>query len=380
MNRMVRLLALIILTGLAGVTTLVGDTRDINDKLIATTIAVDKKDGEIWFYVEFANIEASKGSTNSANGASSQYYVVKSHGKTFVEARSDLDRQLDKPLYMGGVRTLLLTQRFAEEELLQYLYRLRADETYRKKVITITTRDDLDVLFKTINDKNQSVGYSVENTIKTLDGQGASFLRTTSRLLENLSDSYTGILIPLIGLAGQETALTGYTVVNDTRAVGFIPIDECAGVNLLKSDLAKTFYVVPYRGMQLTVETCLRDRKLTAAYSDGRARFTHSLRVDAAVEYGDKKTPYDLTEEDREALTQTVEGLVAGDVQTAFQQAQDAYKTDYLQCDDAFRVKYPVLFDSLDWGTTFVQAEMKVDVKVDLTISHMLDYSDEVAR
>jgi Ger(x)C family germination protein len=377
---MVKLLALIILTGFAGMTTLVGDSRDINDKLIATTIAVDKKDGEIWFYVEFANIEAGKGSTDSANGASGQYYVVKSHGKTFVEARADLNRQLDKPLYMGGVRTLLLTQRFSEEELLQYLYRLRADETYRKKVITITTRDDLDALFKTVNDKGQSVGYSVENTIKTLDGQGGCFLRTTSRLLENLSDTYTGILIPSIGLRDEETTLMGYTVVNDTRAVGFIPIDECAGVNLLKSDGAMTFYVVPFRDLQLTVETTLQKRKLTAAYSDGRARLTFSLRVDATVEYGDKKTPYDLTDADCATLTQTVEGLVARDVQTAFQQAQDEFKTDYLQCDDAFRVKYPVLFDSLDWGETFVQADMNVDVQVDLSINHMLDYSDGVAR
>ncbi len=380
MNRLIKLCALLLLMGLAGATTVVGDSRDINDKLIATTIAVDLRDGEFWFYVEFANIEAGKGSTAGAGGVAGQYYVVKSHGKTFVEARSDLNRQLDKPLYMGGVRTLLLTQRFAEDDLVHYLNRLRADETYRKKVITLTTTDELDVLFKTFNDKNQSVGYSAENTIKTLDAQGSCFLRTTSRLLENLSDAYTGILIPAVGLQGQETALTGYTVVEGTRAVGFIPIDECAGVNLLKADKAKTFYVMPYRDMELTVETCLRSRKLAATYSDGRAHFTFSLRVDAAVEYGDTKTPYDLMETDRAALIQTVEGLIIGDVQTAFYQAQDVYRTDYLQCDDAFRVKYPALFDSLDWAEMFAQAEFQVDVSVDLTINHMLDYSDDVAR
>ncbi len=381
MNRLFKIFVSLVVMAFAAATNIVGDSTDINDKLIATTIAVDKKDGDIWFYVEFANIEASKGSSGSSlNGSAHQYYMVKAKGKTFVEVRENLNRQLDKPLYMGGVRTLLISQRFAEEDLVEYIYRLRADETYRKKIITITTFDDLDVLFKTLNDKDKSVGYMVESTIKQLDNSGQCSLRTTSRLLENLSDAYGGILMPCIALQDAQIAFTGYTVIRDTKAVGFIPIAQCDGLNMIKVNHAKTFYVVPYQDQELSVETICQGKKIDVSFQDGRAHFTFTLKYDANLEYGTQKTPYGLTKEDMRALRSIIEQMILGDLYTAFDQAQNIYQTDYLQCDDAFRVKYPVLFASSDWHDAFAQAEINATISVNFSTMHMIDYGDSVVR
>ncbi|MFA9380521.1 MAG: hypothetical protein ACERKO_05620, partial [Acetanaerobacterium sp.] len=212
------------------------DSRDINKKMIATTIAVDKKDGKVWFYLEVANIQEGQGGEAAGGSISEKYILIKANGDTMTEAREHLERQLDQPLYLSGARTLLLTEDFAKEDLLEYLYRVRSDQTYRKKVITIITRDNLDELFKTLNEKNSSVGYSIEHTITALDESGESFSRSTSRLLENLSDAYTGILIPCIGLHDKETALVGYSVVNDTKVTGFIPVEESMGLIMMKAD------------------------------------------------------------------------------------------------------------------------------------------------
>lgn len=379
MSRLNKLLLFAIVMAFACMTALVGDSMDINGKLIATTISVDRKDGEVWFYVEFANIEASAGS-GGASGAASEFFLVKAHGKTFLEARLNLNRQLDKPLYMGSVRTLLITQRFAQSDLVEYLYRLRADEAYRKKIITITTRDDLDALFKTMNDQNRSVGHSVENTIKTLDNTGDCSLRTTSRLLENLSSSYTGILIPCIGLQDREVAFTGYTVVNDTKAIGFIPIENCVGLNMLKADKAKSFYIVAYQNQRFSIEVTLTKRKILSDYQDGRANFTFSLNFDATIEYGDRKTPYHLTKEKQQEIKGALEQMILQDLLTAFDQAQKEFQTDYLQCDDAFRVKNPILYESLNWTDTFVGANLTAKIDIDLVSKHMLDYGDRVER
>ena len=124
------------------------DALDINKKFIVTTVAVDKKDGEIWLYAEIANIQAGQsGSSGGSSGGGQKYILIKGHGKTIFESRLNLDRQLDQPIYLGGVRTLIMTKNYAAEDMVEYLYRLRADETYRKRVITVTIAGDLDELF-----------------------------------------------------------------------------------------------------------------------------------------------------------------------------------------------------------------------------------------
>lgn len=359
-----------------------GDSMDINEKLIATTIAVDKKDGEVWLYLEFANIQQGQSSSGGGGGGggAKRYTLVKSHGKTLPEARSDLNRQVDKPVFLSEVRTLILTEAFAKQHLVEYLYRLRSDETYRKKVITMTTRDDLDALYKALNDRDESLGYSAENTITTLEGLGDGFSRTTSRLLENLSDTYTGILLPCVGLEGGETALTGYSVVNDTKVIGFIPIEACKGLNILKTDMAKTLYVVPYKQYQFTLDTILTDRKIKAYYENGRPVFNISLKLDATLEYGDRKTPYGLGDADFEAISSNLRQIIEQDVKDAIFQAQTTFKTDYLQLDDAFRVAFPVVYDSMDWNVAFGQALIATEVEVDLKPAYMLDYDVKESR
>jgi len=359
-----------------------GDSKDINNKTIVTTLAVDKRDGEIWFYTEYPNIQQgqSSGSGGGGGGGAKKYSLVKSRGKTIVEVRSNLNRQLDKPLFLSAARTLILTEAFAKEHLMEYLYRLRADETYRKKVITLTTRDDLDAMYKAINDQDQSLGFTAENTVTTLEGLGSCFTRSTSRLLENLSDTYTGILIPCVGLEGQHIALTGYSVVNDDRVVGFIPIEACKGLNILKADMASTVYVIPYKGSQFTMDTTLMDRQVKAYYENGKPVFKFSLKFDASLEYGDKKTPYSFGDADKKELTAILKQLIEQDVKEAIYQAQRTFKTDYLQLDDAFRVAFPVVYDSMDWNVAFGEATIMAEAEVNMKSSSMVDYTVDVSR
>ena len=379
LNRLIKFALLVALVLLTAAFTAVGDSKDINNKLIVTTIAVDRRDGEIWIYAEFANIQAGQSSTGGG-GAAPKYFLVKGHGGTLPEARLNLERQLDMPLYISGARTLLITENFAREHLVEYLYRLRADENYRKKVITLITRDNLDELFKTPMEQNLSVGYSAENTVQTLESSGGGFSRTTSRLIENLTDSYTGILIPCIGLQEKEIALTGYSVVNNTKVIGFIPIEACKGLNILKTDKAKSFYVIPFNGVQYTVEADLTKRTTEAFYENGAPVFKISLSFDATLEYGDKKLPYSFGAADNEALTAMIKRMIDQDVRDAVYQAQSTYHTDYLQLDDAFRVAFPLVAESMNWNEAFARAAITPEVDVSLKSTYMMDYSVDHLR
>jgi hypothetical protein len=67
--------------------------------------------------------------------------------------------------------------------------------------------------------------------------------------------------------------------------------------------------------------------------------------------------------------------MVKKDADEAIEQAQKEYQTDYLQLDDAFRIKYPALFDEMDWQEEFLKSDITSEIKVNLETAAMMDYS-----
>ena len=232
----------------------------------------------------------------------------------------------------------------------------------------------------TMHKQSISVGYSIENTMLTLEGNGEAFSRSTARLLENLSDLYAGILVPCFALQDKEIALAGYSVVNGTKSIAHIPIEESVGINILKTDKAKSLFLVPYQGVDFTVETNLTKRKITPYYQDGVISFVFSLSFKATVEFGNKRTPYNLTDAALKEMEASIEQIIEAQLSIAMDQAKNVYKTDYLQMDDAFRIKYPVLYETLNWQDAFQKVNTYWKIKVSLGISSSLDYGPNQPR
>ena len=357
------------------------DSKDIHEKLLVTTICCDYKDGEVWLYGEFANIQASQSSnTSSGSNKAGKYFLITAHGKTIHEARLDMDMQMSQPPYLSGVRTVLLTERFAQKYLLEYLFRLRADETYRKKVITVITQDDLDKIFQTMHERDLSVGFVIEHLIETLDDSGECFVRKTCRILENLASNYCGILIPCIGLQDEQISLDGFSVVNGPVVIDFIPIEETKGLIMLKADKPRTRYCVRYQGILFTIDTRMTNKQIDVAYSNGAIDFAVSLAFEANVEYGSTKTPYNIDDAAIVDLQALLKKAIEKDVHIAIDQAQKTYKTDYLQLDDEFRIKYPVEFENMDWQMAFLNANIAINIEVGVSENPMMDYGTNKSR
>jgi len=354
-----------------------GDSKDINQKSIFTAVALDKKGEEIYIYAEIANIESGNKSDSKSGSSGKKYIHVTGHGKTIVEARENLDRQLGKQPYLSATRTLILTENFAKEDLVEYLYRLRADELYRKKAITVITKEDPEKLFEISNEKDVSVGFAVEDLLDNLEGAGESFARTTSRLIENLSAEYTGFLIPCIGIEGSENSLIGYSVVNGTKVDGFIPFEDSRGIIFLKTDKPKFYYIVPYQSNKLTIEVSLKKRKIKPLYKDGAVSFDIKMDFEAKLKYGSEKTPYSFDEFAKDEVTATLTEILKLQLASSVEQAQKNFKCDYFQFDDEFRAKFPTEFEDMDWGIEFQNANVNYDVKVNLDKNRMMDYQTD---
>jgi Ger(x)C family germination protein len=357
------------------------DLQDINERLIVTTICFDIKDGEVWYYMEIANTEsgAKKGGSESS-GTSKKYIVAKGHGKNLTEVRDNLNEKFDKPLYLSGVTAIVFTENFAKEYFLEYLYRFRSEEDYRKKSKTFLTKEDPEILYEAAHKENDSLGFLAEGLIETLDNTGKSFSRTTIRFLENISNNYSGFLVPNIGVLENRISLTGYSAISGSTPVGFIPIKEAQGVIWLKADRPTFEYIVNYNNIKFTIETKLKKRKFKPSYENGKINFDLNFEYKAELMYGDKKTPYNFDDTARKEVADILAGMLKEQLSDAIKRAQKEFKCDYLQFDDEFRVKFPTEYESMDWQKEFIDLSTKIDVKVDLDTKWGLDYGAHQSR
>jgi len=354
------------------------DSTDINEKVIMTSVMLDKKDGEIILYGEAANIEASKdGGSGGGSGAGSgggQFLLFIGRGKTIPQARENLNLQAEKEVYISGTRTLIFTERFAKEYLVEYLNRIRYDEQYRKKVITVITKEDPEKLVKIANDASTFAGFEIDDMLQVLKKGGKAFILPTANLLENLSGKYTGILVPCIGIQDKELILNGYFPVTDSTIADFIPIKETRGILLLTAKKPILTYIVPYKDLEYTVDVRLTKRKMIPIYQNGKITFNVKCDFKAEVLYGNKKIPYGFNDTVNAEVSESLRKLIKKDINDAFDHAQKC-KCDYLQCYDIFRIHYPDEIEKLDWEKEFPKITPNVVVKLDLESTSMMDYS-----
>lgn len=355
------------------------DAIDINEKQIVTSVVLDYKDEEIIFYIEIANIDvSSSGASGSSND--DKYIVVESKGKTLTEARDNFETKSNKPIYLSGVRAIIITENFAKKYLIEYLHRFRSDEDYRKKIDTVITREDPEELFKIAKERKESVGFVTEEIIKTLDEQGKSFKRTTMRLLENISTKYTGILVPCVGIREKDIAIVGYSVVHDNTVDGFLPAEDIEGMIFLKAKKPKMDYRIPYKDMNITLEVELKKRKIVPHYDNGQITFDVNMKYKALLLYGDKKEPYDFQIEDQSAVAEILRKKLKEELFDAVKRAQNEFSCDYYQFDDEFRVKYPIEFDRMNWEEEFPKIITNYNLKVSVSTEWMMDYSNNETK
>lgn len=352
------------------------DLTDISKKLIVTSMGIDLKDDEIWFYLEIANTAA--GGTGEGQGieGSDSFVMYQAHGKTLPEARDNLEEKLDKPLYLSGIRTLVFSERFTNEYMTEYLYRFRTDETYRKQGICVITKDNPGEVISKTHEAKKSLGLYIEEVFETMDKQGKFFPRTTGRIIENLSSKYSGFLLPCIGIQDNLPSIIGYSVVENAKIVGFISMSDVRihGVYFMKVDHPEIVYTMPYEDLNFTVKTKMTKRRTEPNYTSDGINIKLSFDVSAELLYGNKRTPYNLTEDDLKQMSHILADMIKKEITDAVDQSQNEFGCDYLQFDDVFRIRYPDAAEAMDWDVEFPKINTSVDVSVDFRLEPNMDY------
>lgn len=334
------------------------DSMDINSQSLITAVALERENDEYVFYVELPNLMGETGQEGSGGGKQ-QYKVVRGSGKTLTQARQDLNYKNDKPLFLGTVRVLILTQNVAEHGIEEYMHRMQNDNQYRKAVNVITTRVNPQDLLSATPENNVSVGFSIEDTLNTLENAGQKVAHTSSDILENLA-SKTCFVLPTFDLENAKISCTGYTIIHRGKYHGFIPEDESKGLVWLLGDDAKWTYVIPYKDYEVTVEARLISRAIKPAYSNEKLTLDLDFTFDTRIMYLSKDVG--MNDFVQEQVNQELQNMILGDITDTIKKSKQL-GCEYLGFKDFFRISYPDKIRHIDWLQTYLDSSINITVK-----------------
>ncbi len=346
------------------------DALDINDRNVITAVLVDKTDYGFAFYVEIPPFSKTTkaGEASQVNKPS----IIKSEGRDYVEARKNLDRAMDKPIFLGAVQSVLLTDRLATFDIEEYLNRLRELNEYRKTVHVVVTTEDPEKLLSDVPENAASAGFAIEATLTSLVNTGQIEHVSLVDILNILSSAYKHYILPTIALVNGEPAVTGFTVFSGGMKTGFIPIADGDSI-VLQSPDAKILYAVPYDDTHATVEVRLSRKKIAPHFSEENISFDIGLTFEAILLYPEKGKP--ITDSDEEMIGATLQAMLEHDFKEMFQKSQDMYRYDCYVLHEPFRITYPDEYKKMDWASEYQKATANINITVNLTDTDMLDYS-----
>lgn len=360
---------MVILTAASLLLTGCWDAIEVNDYDLSTMIILDKRGEEFSFTAEFPRILPSMG----GGDAKPKNVYVKGSGSTFAKARDSLETKLDKPLFLGTVRTLCITQNAAADDLARYLFRLREDGSYRQKVAIVITQETPEALTNFENETESPGGFAMDEMLASLEKDGRTFGRNTSQYVESILGG-RGFVVNCIGLMDKQLTLTGYSVFRDAKCIGFIPVEQARGLVFLLADKPVWVYRVPFGENFAAVEVEMSGKKIVPTFQEGVIRYSLQMEFKAEVQYFNDVVMFPLDKQAMNEITKNLEQTLRDEIQRTIEQSQKEFQSDYLEFCDAFRCAYPDVYDKLDWAVTYPNAQIEVSTLIDLSVSKKMDY------
>lgn len=332
------------------------DSTDIQRRDITTAVITDydPDTSQYHFYLEIADIGAS--GSSSGQNARNQFSILHGQGTSFAEAKFDLDRQADNPIYLGATRVVFLTTRFAQGGIEEYMDRIRGTLDYRKAVQIVTTSSTPDDLFNGDSENSTSTGFALEQDINHLVDEGLSLKATVGDLLQALALKKAGFVVPHVIYESGDITRNGYTIFKNGRMVGYIGGEGSKGLVYLLNPHATFVYEVEYNSAKIAVQVKRKGLKITPEWDGEKARFRVVLQLQADILYRSEDFPLKADLFDR--FHTKLNGLVAEDVRSIIEAAQVTYQDDFLEFYKYFHACYPDAFDAMDWQDKFHQADI----------------------
>lgn len=346
------------------------DAIDVNNKILVVTVITDMQGGELYYYIEAPNLEKEQNQQNSG-GESSNFFTMFAKGSSYADVRRHMDAKADNPLYLGTVRALIITDELARFDIDEYMLRMQSDNQYRKALNIITSSSEPNEILSVYPPNNISVGESISESITTLKSLGKVVSYTISDILDFISSNTSFVLINMDVEDGLLT-YNGYSIIRQSKMVGFIPVEESKGLVWLLGDNIIRIYTVPFDNCSATIQVKLSNKSFRPFYEDGKLVYDVKFKMNSELMNLSKNVKIDG--ELQKTIKDKLQNQIANDIAMGIKQSKE-FQCDYLGFKESYRIKYPNNMKTIDWDDTYKNADFRIYVESTLEFGAMTDFN-----
>ncbi|SHJ80674.1 Ger(x)C family spore germination protein [Tepidibacter formicigenes] len=345
------------------------DYKDIDQKCIVQSVGIDRVDGKIEFSGEITQIRSSKGGGGATTEKAqvSSVYKLLSYGKNFEEARINYDSVNPFPVFLGAIRIVAFGRDFAKEGIEPYLNRIDKFYDYRKTALAVVSREKPRKLFAFPVDKDISMGFLIEDILRSLEEKGMGLHESIGEILSYVALEEVGYLLPYVGIEEESVQYLGLAVMKDSKLIGVIPQESSEGILYLLSNKPRLTEVITLpneKENKYTVITSLKKRKIKTEYKNSRVIINIDLDLGAQLQY--QYYTSSISNKKIKIIENKLSQKIKRDIINNTKTSQKEFKCDYFQFAKYFKADNPKIYKNINWKEEYINSDINVDVKVEI--------------
>jgi len=366
-----RLLLLIALLGLVGLSTGCWDQRDIEKRTFVSAIGVDKGEDDdyvVSIQVPIPNQIAGSASTGGGGGGEA-YRVFSSIGDTLLEGLGNLQKRTNQIVFVGHTRIIAISEDVAREDMASIIDGLRRESTFRRQLWPIVVQGQARELLMFNPRLEQLPTLFLMDQIRTISQLGILPKLPLGDIYIAMSKTTEDPLMYYVQANEEDVRLDKLAVFNNTRMVGHLDSEEVIPLVHIRDRRRGpdvTIPVEPEKNVFVTFHPNRIGTRIQTGYENGKPSFRIRIRLDGRIiestHKGEEK-PEHLIRQVEQAAKKYYETLA----KKTIDKLQHEFKADVLRLGTKFRNRHPDVWRTVDdWQEMFARAD--IDVTYDVRI------------
>lgn len=348
------------------------DANDVDKRSIVQSIGVDRVNEQIEFSGEVSRL-VSKQNNGEDSMKTANVYTDLSYGKNFEEARVDYDSKRPYSTFLGATRVIVFGTKLAKEGIEPYLNRANKFFDYRKTVLVVISREPPSELFELEIEKDLSVGYHIEDTVRFMSENGYTVYKQIGDVLSHISLGNVGYVLPYIGSEKESIKYLGLAIMKDSKLQDIIELKECKGFLFLVNDNIKFNEVIDgfkNQNNKYSFQIVCKDREISTNFKDG-IEVNIDLKIDAYLQYEYYIEP--LNNKELERCEELLKFKIEDCIKNIFNKSTKEWENDIFQFARIFKADHPLIYRNIDWKEKYPEAKLNLSVDVKIKNQFLFD-------
>ncbi|MCY6369877.1 Ger(x)C family spore germination protein [Clostridium ganghwense] len=345
------------------------DYRDINKKNILLAVGLDYTDKKYRFVIETAQIRVLQ---KEAVGQKELTKLTLAEGKTYAEARRELEHRNAFPVFLGTVRVIIFDKDAAEKGIEDYINRIKKIQGYRKTTLVVVSKQKTDKILSVKPNNDVTAAFMVNNIVENVDKVGYDISKSTGDILSDIAMKKIGYVLPYIEVKEGVLHYAGAAVMKDSKMIGMLDADDKAfrGLSYILAEHPKAINVVshPEDEKDLLYFDTKAKKSIKTDYKDGKIIIDVNLKASSKIKFQYYVKP-PITDKVKFELEQAISDDIKNEIEIAIKRSQDEFKIDIMNFAKYFRAQNPKIYKKIDWIKEYPLAQ--INVKVDTKINNL---------